>query len=267
MKFLTKECTTQFQLNNTIYLISKPETIVHFHCLKYKTTILNLKLFIMKTITTKAGIFLVAIFAIFILTECDNTNTPNPAKPIITNITPNSGEISSVITIKGNNFSTRSSNNIVRFGSSKATVINATETTLKVSVPNDLEAGNSYEITVTVDNQTAASPTKFTVTSGNPMPGANLKPCSVRLYDGNNFSATEDSITVKGPGQFSSLANLPNSNHSWNSSADSYKSGTKAAVSFWQKTNFEGDSVSFNAGSQKDSLSIEPSSMKINCNK
>lgn len=100
---------------------------------------------------------------------------------------------------------------------------------------------------------------------GNQGQYGNLKPCAIRLYDGDNFSTTDDSVTIKGPGHFSSLANLEGTDKNWNAGADSYRGGTDAAVTFWTKTNFEGDSVYFDPGTKKGSLEIEPSSVKISC--
>jgi len=55
--------------------------------------------------------------------------------PTITSISPRSGAIGSTVTITGTNFSATPSNNIVYFGSVRATVSSATTTQLRVTVP------------------------------------------------------------------------------------------------------------------------------------
>ena len=81
--------------------------------------------------------------------------------PVINSFSPVSGSVGSSVTITGNNFSTVSIDNIVFFGSVKATVLSATATSLTVSVPS----GAVYRpISVTVNNLTAFSTIPFTVT-------------------------------------------------------------------------------------------------------
>lgn len=81
--------------------------------------------------------------------------------PAITNFTPTSGPAGTTVTITGTNFSTTPANNIVYFGSTKATVTAATSTQLTVTVP----AGATYQpITVNVAGSTAYSATPFVVT-------------------------------------------------------------------------------------------------------
>ena len=55
--------------------------------------------------------------------------------PNITSFLPTSGSIGTVVTIKGTNFNTTATQNIVFFGATKATVITANTNTLTVSVP------------------------------------------------------------------------------------------------------------------------------------
>lgn len=81
--------------------------------------------------------------------------------PVINSFSPISGSVGSSVTIVGSNFSTVATNNIVFFGSVKATVISATATSLSVTVPT----GAIYRpISVTVNSLTAFSATPFTVT-------------------------------------------------------------------------------------------------------
>jgi hypothetical protein len=86
--------------------------------------------------------------------------------------------------------------------------------------------------------------------------------CYVQLFDGDHY--TDDSITIKGPGAFSTLNKLPNATQDWNDEADSFKSGKDATVTFWTKTDFKGDSTTYQQGAEKPSVE-EPSSIKIKC--
>lgn len=93
-------------------------------------------------------------------------------------------------------------------------------------------------------------------------PAGELPPCAVHLFDGKNYK--DDNIIVTGPGEFSDLSKLPNSKKDWNDEADSFKAGANAVVTFYTKTNFEGESVTYEKGAQKPKID-EPSSMKITC--
>jgi hypothetical protein len=96
-------------------------------------------------------------------------------------------------------------------------------------------------------------------------PSGNKKPdsdCYVQLFDGDHY--TDDSIIVKGPGEFNTLENLPDASQDWNDEADSFKSGENTTVTMWTETNFKGDSTMYKQGAEKPSVD-EPSSMKIQC--
>ncbi|MDB5200943.1 MAG: cell surface receptor domain protein [Ferruginibacter sp.] len=85
------------------------------------------------------------------------------SQPVINSFSPTSGEIGTIVSINGNNFSSSPSSNIVFFGAVKATVTNASSTSLSVIVPS----GASFElITVTTlnNNLTAYSRQPFHVT-------------------------------------------------------------------------------------------------------
>lgn len=86
--------------------------------------------------------------------------------------------------------------------------------------------------------------------------------CYVQLFDGDNYK--DDHITIKGAGEFRSLDSLPGANKNWNDEADSFKAGKNTVVTFWTKTNFEGDSIVYKKGAKMPSVD-EPSSMKIRC--
>ncbi|MCX6120397.1 MAG: FG-GAP-like repeat-containing protein, partial [Ignavibacteriales bacterium] len=91
------------------------------------------------------------------------SSSGNP--PTITSFSPTSGPIGTTVTITGTNFSATASNNIVFFGGIKASVTNATATSLAVTVPS----GAVYApITVTTNNLSASSRLFYTPTfSGN----------------------------------------------------------------------------------------------------
>jgi len=79
----------------------------------------------------------------------------------ISSFYPGSGPVGTVVTIKGTHFSSSPADNIVYFGSVRATVLSATPTSLSVSVP----PGSTYQpMTVTVSNLTAYSAEPFKVT-------------------------------------------------------------------------------------------------------
>ena len=87
------------------------------------------------------------------------------AQPSISSVTPISGPVGTTVTINGNNFSTTTSADIVRFGTVTATVTAATATSLTVTVP----VGASYKpITVTTGGLTAYSYSPFIVTFNDP---------------------------------------------------------------------------------------------------
>lgn len=81
--------------------------------------------------------------------------------PTITSFAPHAGNVGASVTITGTNFSTTPTNNIVLFGSVKATVSASTPTSITVIVP----AGASYQpISVSNNHFTAYTSSPFTVT-------------------------------------------------------------------------------------------------------
>ena len=85
-------------------------------------------------------------------------------QPIITTLIPAAGPVGSAVSIKGSNFSPVATNNIVYFGSVRATVTNASVNTLLVTVP----PGADYRpVSVTVGGLTVYSPAPFDVTFPN----------------------------------------------------------------------------------------------------
>src|SRR5687768_9922173 len=80
------------------------------------------------------------------------------AQPVINSFSPASGPVGTIVTLSGANFSPVASNNIVYFGAVKATVIDATNTSITVSTP----VGATYQpISVTTNNLTGYSKNPF----------------------------------------------------------------------------------------------------------
>ena len=98
------------------------------------------------------------------------------APPVITSLSPESGNVGTTVTITGINFNTTPAANTVYFGATKARVLTATATTLTVTVP----FGSAYEpVSVTNNNLTAFSPKPFITTftnSTNTLTAANFAP-------------------------------------------------------------------------------------------
>lgn len=86
--------------------------------------------------------------------------------------------------------------------------------------------------------------------------------CFVQLFDGDNY--TDDHFTIKEPGEYPDLSNLPGADKNWDDEADSFKSGKKTTVTFWTEKNFGGDSTTYQNGAEMPSID-EPRSMKIYC--
>lgn len=86
--------------------------------------------------------------------------------------------------------------------------------------------------------------------------------CTVQLFDGDHYK--DDQIIIKGPGEFADLSKLPGANKDWNDEADSFKAGKNVTVTMWTKTNFQGDSITYQKGAHEPSVD-EPSSLKITC--
>jgi photosystem II stability/assembly factor-like uncharacterized protein len=80
--------------------------------------------------------------------------------PSIQSVSPGAGGPNEFITINGKNFNPSLSTNLVLFNGKKATVLQATNRSLTVSVPADATSGY---VTVTVNNKTSKSPESFCV--------------------------------------------------------------------------------------------------------
>ncbi|MES2382128.1 MAG: FG-GAP-like repeat-containing protein [Bacteroidota bacterium] len=83
------------------------------------------------------------------------------ACPNITSFSPLAAGVGTTVTINGNNFSTTAANNIVYFGSVKATVTSASSSQLQVTVPG---GAINNQISLTVGNFTTLSALLFTPT-------------------------------------------------------------------------------------------------------
>ena len=95
-----------------------------------------------------------------------------PAAPTLTSISSTSGKVGSTVTLSGTGFSTTLSQNIVKFNGVVATVMNATSTSLTVTVPAEATSG---DVTVTVNGKTSAGvhfDVSVAVTSYNPASGS-----------------------------------------------------------------------------------------------
>jgi len=104
--------------------------------------------------------------------------------PTITSFAPTSGVVGTSVIIKGTNFSTVSTNNIVYFGAVRATVTSASSTQLTVTVPS----GATFQpISVTNQNLTAYTSRPFTVTfsGGGTAFNANTFSSEIKINTGN----------------------------------------------------------------------------------
>lgn len=103
----------------------------------------------------------------FILTfvfSCNKTETtPQAPPPTIESFSPIKDSTGGIITISGTNFSPNIANNEVKFNSTIATIISATHTSLKVTVPNGLSSNST--ITIKTADQIATSTISFKLAS------------------------------------------------------------------------------------------------------
>jgi len=106
--------------------------------------------------------------------------------PTISSFFPTSGPIGTTVIITGTNFSATSVNDIVYFGATKASLINATTTSLIVTVP----IGVTYQpISVTTNNLTAYSTNNFVVTF----------PCDTTGFTSESFASPAGFISGEFP--------------------------------------------------------------------
>ncbi|MFM2361082.1 MAG: hypothetical protein RLY16_3075 [Bacteroidota bacterium] len=110
--------------------------------------------------------------------------------PRIDSFLPSSGELGSLVTLYGRNFSSTAENNRVYFGSGKAAVVGVTDSTLQVLVPS----GSSYEpirLTLLDNHLSAWSRLPFVI----------RQPNSVSAFSAGQFSDSVNYITFGNPTQ------------------------------------------------------------------
>ncbi len=102
------------------------------------------------------------------------------AQPTISSFAPTIGEIGTTVTIYGTNFNTTNTNNIVFFGATQATVSEASDTSLIVTVP----MGATYEPISVTDSTTG-------LTAYSAQPFMTTFPCSGPI-NSNSFATKVD---------------------------------------------------------------------------
>ncbi|OJJ16557.1 hypothetical protein BKI52_32090 [marine bacterium AO1-C] len=117
--------------------------------------------------------------------------------PTVTSFSSNENQIHSNVTIKGTNFSPIATNNTVKFNGTVATVISATATEIKTSVPTNATTG---KITVEVHGKTATSANDFTIsTSAATSLPDKLKRTQLMLFP----NPVNDDLTIEVKGKIS----------------------------------------------------------------
>lgn len=99
------------------------------------------------------------------------------AQPLITDFTPKTGDVGTLVTITGTNFNTIDTNNVVYFGATKAIVNTAWADSLKVTVPT----GATFSPISVLDSTTdlialSAQPFLVTFTCGGPINSTSFAP-------------------------------------------------------------------------------------------
>jgi protocatechuate 3,4-dioxygenase beta subunit len=103
----------------------------------------------------------IASIAFPLVTSCSkDEDVPSTEILAISSFSPMSGEVGNSVIINGSGFSETFSKNIVTFGTTQATILAASTTSLAVTIPIGAETG---KISVTVDGKTVTSSNSFTV--------------------------------------------------------------------------------------------------------
>lgn len=89
--------------------------------------------------------------------------------------------------------------------------------------------------------------------------------CSVHLFDDDNFDETDDNFILSEAGKYENLSNLPGASKDWTDEADSIRVGADATVTVWSDPLFQGQSTTFEPGSEHPDLDSEPSSLEMSC--
>lgn len=95
--------------------------------------------------------------------------------------------------------------------------------------------------------------------------GTHSDGCSVHLFDDDNFDESDDHFVLRETGRYETLANLPGAARDWTDEADSIRLGADATVTIWADTDFHGQSVTLEPGSEHPDLDSEPSSLEMTC--
>ncbi len=127
--------------------------------------------------------------------------------PSITQLTPNSGPVGTVVTVTGANFGTAQGNGSVTFKGTAATVSSWTDTSISVTVPNGAITGN---VVVTTASQTPSGGVNFTVTSlptiSSLSPNSGSVASSV-VIAGSNFGQSQGNGRVTFNGMAATISN------------------------------------------------------------
>lgn len=112
--------------------------------------------------------------------------------PNITSFTPAAGPLTTMVTITGTNFNTNPANNVVFFGSSRATVVTATATQLTVTVPSGASR-SQISVTDITTHLTAYSANVFqpTFPCGASISASSFSPRTT-LSSGSNYIVLKD---------------------------------------------------------------------------
>ena len=159
------------------------------------------------------------------------------ASPVITSFSPATGPVGTTVVITGTNFHSTPANNIVYFGTVKATVTAGTTTSLTVIVP----AGATFQpVSVTSNNLTAYSKQPFLVTFLN---GASISENSfavrTEISAGTGFTPHDGALgDIDGDGKLDMLLANYGPTVSANAVSIMRNTSTTAAVSFAPKIDF-----------------------------
>ncbi len=100
---------------------------------------------------------LLILAGLFVMASCKKESkvVPPPTAPVITSISPESGQGKDIVVIYGRNFSSNRTENIVRFNGIEATVIEASKGKLQVVSPQN---GTTGKITLSIGEQQLEGP-------------------------------------------------------------------------------------------------------------
>lgn len=115
-----------------------------------------------------------------------------------------------------------------------------------------------------------AASTPAPTTAASSTATAAVNPCSVQIWEDENFQ--DDNDVIVGPGRWNNMRNLPGANKGdWGDEIDSLKVGPRATVIVWEDENFGDNSATYGPGTEKTNLRGDPDmgdtidSMEIRC--